>query len=204
MKTEIILVRHGETKWNDMHRYQGIKDIELNDRGYEQAQKVKKYLVNKEIDYIYASDLKRARNTAEIIGEAHNLEINTLQGLREINFGEWEGMNFKEIDKEYPRLFAQWKDNPASVSPPGGEMVEELQTRVVNSIEKILSQQKQDSKIIVVSHGGAIRVMLAYYLKIPLQFFWRIEIDNVSVSKVVFFDGTPIIKSINCTSHLKN
>ena len=204
MKTEIIVVRHGETKWNNMHRYQGIMDIELNEKGYEQARKAGEFLRNREINYLYASDLKRARNTAEIITEHHNIKLNALEGLREMNFGEWEGMNFKEIGRDYHDLFEKWKEDPTSVSPPGGEMLAEVQERIIDSLEKIISTQKEDNTILVVSHGGAIRIMLAYYLKIPLQYFWRIDIDNASISKMIFFDGAPIIKSVNCTAHLKN
>ncbi len=203
MKTELIIVRHGETKWNNMHRYQGIMDIELNETGYEQAQKAAEFLKDKKLNCVYASDLKRARNTAEIISKHHNLQPNTLAGLREMNFGDWEGMNFKEIERDYYDLFEKWKEDPTSVSPPGGEMLAEFQKRIIDSLEKIISNQQGDNTVLVVSHGGAIRIMLAYYLKIPLQYFWRIDIDNASVSKMVFFDDAPIIKFVNCTTHLE-
>ncbi len=204
MKTEITFIRHGETKWNNLRRYQGVRDIELNKRGYEQARKVRDLLRDREIDCIYTSNLIRARATAGIIAEYHDVDVSSVKELREINFGEWEGMHYQEIEEEYPQLYAEWKNDPTKVAPPGGDLLSDFQKMAVNAVEKILSVQKEDRKILIISHGGTIRLIFTHYLGMPLEYFWRIVIDNVSINEIIFFDGTPIIKSVNCTTYLEH
>jgi len=89
--TKIILVRHGQTLWNNIGKYQGHTDVPLSKTGIEQASKVAKRLKNDKITAIYSSDLKRAKQTAEIIALEHNLPVITNTRFREINFGVWEG-----------------------------------------------------------------------------------------------------------------
>jgi alpha-ribazole phosphatase len=203
LEKEILLVRHGETDYNKKLRYQGHLDIDLNETGYDQAQKISKRISTKEIDEIYSSDLKRARNTAELIAAPHNQKVRSREGLREINVGDWEGLNYDDLNKQYPELSRKWFDNPASVRLPGGEMLSEFQTRVVDSFEEIIDSSKGE-KIVVTAHGGTIRVWLAHLLKVPLNKNRQIEIHNTSLSIVKVFDGYPVIKLINSISHLES
>ena len=102
MKTTVILIRHGETDWNVLHRFQGLTDIPLNDTGRQQAGFAKNGLGDMEIDAIYTSPLQRAVETAEIIRGDREIPIYPTEGLREMGIGEWEGLLVSEIDEKYP------------------------------------------------------------------------------------------------------
>ncbi len=202
MEKELILVRHGETCWNKDLKFQGNRDISLNETGFEQANRVSDYLASEDIDSIYSSDLKRALNTAERIADPHDLEVKADRELREMNFGEWEGLTYQEIEKEYPDIIAEWFRDPTAISPPGGEKLPDFQNRVVDAFEEILNGFS-GSKILVVSHGGAIRVYLASLLKMPLKLHWRLELNNTGICVVKFYDKKPILSLFNSTFHLE-
>ena len=101
MKTTVILIRHGETDWNVVRRFQGLSDIPLNDTGRQQAGFAKNGLDGKIIDAIYTSPLQRAVETAEIIRGDREIPIYPTDGLREMGIGEWEGLLVSEIDEKY-------------------------------------------------------------------------------------------------------
>lgn len=202
VKTELILVRHGETEWNHSLKFQGQMDISLNERGFKQAKKAADYLSQEKIDVVYSSDLKRAYNTAELIASYHKKKVKIEKGLREINFGEWEGLSYKEIEKEYPILINKWYNDPTSVSPPGGEGLEDFQERIVNSINNILSRHNGE-RVIMVSHGGSIRVYLVSILSMPLKKYWSLEVYNTGLSIIKFYNDCAILSLFNSTVHLQ-
>lgn len=201
METELILVRHGETEWNKSLRFQGQQDIGLNEVGLEQADKVSNFLARWEIDLVYSSDLKRAYSTAIKIAEPHGFEVKKSPGLREMNFGSWEGLSYKDIRARYPDIVEKWFDDPTSTHPPGGEWVKEFQKRIVKTVEGILAESK-GKRIVIVTHGGPIRVYLANLLGMPVRLYWRLEVDNCSVSIVKFYENNPVLKLLNSTGHL--
>ena len=201
MEKEIFLVRHGETDFNKELRYQGHMDVDLNQKGYLQAQKISKRLSTQKIDEVYSSDLKRAKNTAEVIVDPHNLKLNTRKGLREIDVGDWEGLTYDDLRKDYPDLIKKWYDNPISVSPPGGETLNEFEKRVVDCFHEIINQC-QGEKIAIIAHGGTIRILLANLLEIPLNKNWQIEIHNTGLSIIKLIEKYPVIKLLNSTYHL--
>ena len=93
----LILVRHGSTAWNEEGKYQGTIDIPLSDRGRQEAEMVAERLRDEKIDAVYSSNLRRARETAEIIARPHGLPVQVIEELGEMNFGDWEGMTAQEI-----------------------------------------------------------------------------------------------------------
>jgi len=121
MSNSLILIRHGLTIWNHEFRYQGHTDIELSEEGVKQAQALQKRLAGEKLDAIYSSDLSRAVQTASIIAKPHRLELITDSRLREVNFGVWEGLNFKEIESRYPDLLKTWLEAPHNLEIPQGE-----------------------------------------------------------------------------------
>lgn len=199
---ELIIVRHGETDWNRQFRYQGNQDIELNERGYKQAERLSQYLSQWRIEEVYSSDLKRAYDTALKVAAPHQLEVKKIKGLREMNFGRWEGLNLKEIEERYPVLFKKWYDDPLSNCPPEGEYLGEFQARVVNAFQKIIKSKRKS--ILVVAHGGTIRVFLSHILQIPLSENWKLEIGNTGVSVIRFYDGSPVLAMLNYQEHLSD
>jgi broad specificity phosphatase PhoE len=155
--TTLLLVRHGETDWNRDGRWQGHSDTHLNDAGREQARQVAADLGH--VDAIYASDLTRARETAEIIAADLGLEVRTDARLRERSFGAWEGLSMPEIEEQFGDALARWRlgDGPGA---DDAEPFEAFAERVREFVEEILARHP-DEAVLVVSHGGSIRVIHA-------------------------------------------
>ena len=195
-ETHIYLVRHGETDWNKNLRFQGQTDILLNETGIQQAIKVREFLKNKKLNYIFSSDLSRAIQTAEIIADNHNLKLIKYQGLREMNFGEWEGMTYTEIKEHYLELVNKWFEDPSSVNPPGGESLQDFQDRVSDDFNEIINKHR-DKKLLAVAHGGVIRTWLASVLKMPLAHYWKLEVDNTGISLLKYYDDSPVLNYLN-------
>jgi len=205
MEKKLILIRHGQTDWNLAGKFQGQQDIPLNDEGNRQALEVAKYLADEEIAEIYSSDLQRAYKTALKIAEYQQMiKIKTLPDLREINFGQWEGLTYRKIEREYPERLKKWYQTPVKTTPPGGESIIEFQKRVVEQLTE-LCQQSEGKKIVVVAHGGTIRVFLAYILKMPLNLYWKLEVDHCRITIVKHYSGEFTLKVFNnpCRKSIK-
>lgn len=202
MTTKVVLVRHGETEWNKTSRYQGVRDIKLNEKGKYQAEKLFEYLKDEDFDIIYSSTLKRARETVKKIADYQNKEIITISKLMEIDFGQWEGLTFSEIEENYPDLAKKWAKDPTCCKPPEGEHIKEVEERVGNTIDKIVDENP-DKKILIATHGGIIRIIFAYLLGLPLSRIFSIEVENGSVSRINFYKHYPVVKLLNSVHHLK-
>lgn len=205
MATEILCIRHGETLWNQQLKYQGHQDIKLNKNGCRQAERLGNFLGASEINLIYASDLTRARDTAEKIAAHHDLEVKMEQGLREINFGEWEGLTYREISVQYPLISKKWIEDPLSATPPGAEEVVEFEERVVKTFNDI-AKKNNGKKIAVVTHGGCIKIWLTHLLGMSLKDSWKLNVDAGSISIVRIFsvsEDTAALSLLNSTAHLQ-
>lgn len=157
--TQLCLIRHGQTDWNLAGRYQGQSDVPLNATGRAQAQAISQILKNQPFAALYSSDLGRARETAEIIGELLSLPVRLEPGLREIHQGEWEGQLSTIIQARYADLWHERLVDPASVRPPGGETVGEVAARVWAALDEI-ARQHPNAAVLIVSHGLAIATAL--------------------------------------------
>lgn len=157
--TQFCLIRHGQTDWNLAGRYQGQSDVALNATGRAQAQAISQILKNQPFAALYASDLGRARETAEIIGESLVLPVRLEPGLREIHQGEWQGQLVETIKERHAALWQQRNADPASLRPPGGETVAEVAARVCAALDEIARQYPNDA-VLIVSHGLALATAL--------------------------------------------
>ncbi len=200
--TRVLLVRHGETVWNHVSRYQGHTDIELSETGREQARLLSKKMASEKVDAVYSSDLKRAYETASILAAPHHLQVQTTKNLREINFGAWEGLTYQEIMDKYHDLAAKWYKYPAQVRIPSGETFAELKERSYHAILE-LAQRHDPGSIIVVAHGGAIRAIICGLLDIDLNYTFRIRQDNTALNIIEYYPGNPVLSLLNDTSHLQ-
>ena len=157
--TDIILIRHGETDWNRVRRMQGHLDIGLNAHGQQQAQALATALANEAVDAIYASDLQRASDTAQVIAAAHQLQVIIDPALRERCYGAFEGLMYDEISAHYPAAFAQWRAREPHARFPAGERsaetLHEFSLRAVAAVTH-LARQHTGGKIIIVTHGGVL------------------------------------------------
>lgn len=209
MGRTFYLVRHGETDWNRGHRYQGHKDIPLNDAGRRQAQQLAEALAHIDFTAVYASDLKRAYETAAAVARAKDLPVQTHEGLREMAFGRWEGLTFAEIEKQYPEDLAAYRGDPAAGAPPEGESFLQLQERVVAAWEDIIGAEsptpgKKRRRTLIVAHGGALKALICHFLGLDPASRRRFILDNVGITKVALRGGgRPLILAMNVTSHVK-
>ena len=157
--TDILLIRHGETAWNRMRRMQGHIDIGLNDEGQRQARSLARALQSERPAAIYASDLQRARDTAQAVADMHQLPVHIDSALRERCYGAFEGLMYDEISIQYPEAFALWQSRDPQVRFLAGEReaetLEEFHQRSVDVVTRI-AQQHPDQRIVIVTHGGVL------------------------------------------------
>ena len=154
MTTTLILARHGETDWNREGRFQGHADPPLNDTGRAQAARLAEMLADEPIDAIYASDLRRAHETAEIVAAGRNVDVVVEPDLRERDVGEWSGLTLPEIEERYPDELRRFREEGTSV----GESREALAQRVVAAVRRIADAHPA-GHVLVVTHGGALRTL---------------------------------------------
>ncbi|SMB96250.1 alpha-ribazole phosphatase [Desulfonispora thiosulfatigenes DSM 11270] len=201
--TKIIFIRHGQTLWNAKRKYQGQTDIHLDETGIMQADLVAQKLKEDKVDVIYASDLQRAYKTAEIIGLEQELKVSPSIGLREFNFGVWEGKTYEELKNEYPELVEKWFKDPESVQIPKAESIKDLQNRAVNQINEIL-EKHNNKTVVVVSHGLTIATILSYFLDIELKNVRKMIQGNTGITIVEFNDTKGTLVVFNDINHIEN
>jgi broad specificity phosphatase PhoE len=202
MATTLYLIRHGVTEGNGEKRYKGSIDVPISAEGIEQIKRssgfIRDSLNGGSLAAVYASPLSRARDSASVIAESYGLEPVVVDGLKERSFGIWEGMSLAEIHKQHPDAFSAWAANPLEHSPVGGESTLEVRDRIIPVVDEIISRHC-DEKIAIVAHGGVNRVILCYYLCMPLEHIFRIEQDNAAVNIIKFYEKYPVAKLINWT-----
>jgi broad specificity phosphatase PhoE len=161
-KTLVYLVRHGETSWNAEHRFQGHLDVELSRKGLAQAAAVAAWIATQPVHFaaLFSSDLKRAVQTAQIIGRRVELIPQLYRGLRELHGGEWQGLLRTEIEARFPGKLDLWDEQLDSFTVPGGESLRAVQRRIYATYEKIVAEHPGEA-IIIVSHGAALTALLA-------------------------------------------
>ena len=192
-----LLIRHGH---NDMigERLAGrLPDVHLNQEGVEQAKRLASEFESLPIKAIYASPLERAVETAQPIADAHELPVEILPALMEIDFGEWEGQELNKLKKG--RFWKHVQGKPGEFRFPGGESFLEAQERVVQGIS-ILSRKFSDKDIVVcAAHSDVIRLAVTHFLGLPLDNFQRIRILPASVTVLYLQDGQAFFGPINYT-----
>lgn len=198
----VLLVRHGETDWNQQMRFQGQTDIQLNARGLAQAEAIASRLRHERLQAIYSSDLQRAMQTAQIIARYHDLSPIPDADLRELSYGVWEGMSREEIlASEWAELFEKYRQDSLHYRPPGAEYPEQILERSRRVWQRVL-QAHEGGTVCLVGHGGSLRALLCVALAAPLESFRRIRLDNASLSAVECFPDGMWISLLNDTCHL--
>ncbi len=196
----LFLVRHGEAADNIEMRYLGTRDEPLTEKGMQQARQVAEALSRLSIGKIISSPLRRAADTAAQIQEACGVELRLDPRLAEGSFGSWEGLTRAEVLKlGSSELLARWESDPFT-APPGGESINSVQKRIVSLAEE-LGSEPQDSPVVLVSHVGPIKALLAAVLGIPLMASRRLFIDPGTIS-VVEWGAHPFLRLFNSHAHL--
>ena len=198
----LILVRHGETIYNAQRRFTGQSDVPLNPLGERQAAALGECLATEHLDVIVTSNLERTRVTSEAIANYHGIPIQEDRDLREMALGEWEGYTYDEVLTIDANLAAQWRVDPATYAPPGGETVAQLRDRCARALNRWQTQYPEAS-VLWVTHGGLIGVLLCHVLGIDLKRRWQFRHDNASISEVCLSGEHVIIVRLNETAHIR-
>ena len=165
---KLYIIRHGQTEWNTQKRLQGWNNSSLTQKGVLDAENLSQRLKDINFDYIYSSIQKRAIDTANIIRNNRKLDIIKLDGLKEIGFGKWEGMEIGEIQDKYKEEFDIYLNRPHLYKPTqNGESYEDIFKRVKISLEEILKNKGKN--VLVVSHGVTLKVLTSIIKEIPLE-----------------------------------
>jgi alpha-ribazole phosphatase len=199
----LILIRHGETTYNAQRRFTGQADVPLSRLGIQQAAILGEWLANERVDVLVTSDLVRTRATAEAIARYHELPIQEDSDLRELAMGEWEGYTYAEVQARDTELVAQWRADPTTCAPPGGETVTALRDRIARALERWQTRYPEAS-VVWVTHGGFIGVLLCHILDIDLNRRWQFHHENASISEIRLRDFGASIVRLNETAHLRN
>jgi phosphoserine phosphatase len=190
--TTVYLARHGESDWNVERRWQGHADRPLTERGREQARALAERLEGVELEAIYASDLRRAWETADTVAHARGLEVVRLPELREVDVGSWSGLTRDECAARFPEAFERWRAGGSGWDD--GESYEEMAERIVTALSA-LAAHHPDGSILVVSHGGPIRAVHAQALGVDIATHRRSgPVEPNARLSVVSVEGDRIVR----------
>ncbi len=200
--TTLLLTRHGQTEWNNDLRYQGQEDTDLSRLGRAQAECLAERLRTEDIAAVYSSDLSRCRQTAAIIAAPHGLALTCLSDLREANYGKWQGLTYAEVRARYPDLVAARRRDPFGFAPPQGESLGATYERVRRAIAAI-AQEHLDETVLIVTHGGPLRMLMVGLLGMPADNVPRLRLDNCGLTICKSFPKSPVVVTVNEISHLR-
>lgn len=201
--TKLIFVRHGQSMANLENIFAGTYDVDLSPKGHMQAEKTAIYVAeNYKIDKIYSSDLKRAYSTAKHIADRLDLDIITETGLREISAGQWEGMHFDDLEKNFPDEYSIWKNDIGKAVCPGGESVKHLGERVTNILSQI-AEKNCGKTVLIATHATPIRVIECLWQNLSLDKMKDIPwVSNASVTTVEISNDAAYFLEIGIDEHL--
>lgn len=199
--TKLILVRHGQTVWNKLGKYQGQADIELSQEGLAQARQLADYFPFTNVKAVYASSLKRAMDTGRKVAEKFALPVIPCDELREISFGDWEGLTYEEINNAWPDVHEGLFARPDITDCPHGEGFRDVQKRAVAKLKELVKKH-QGENFVIAAHGGVNRTILCHVLGLSLRYMWNIRQDNTAVNVISFYDdGKATVDLMNSISH---
>lgn len=194
--TMLYLVRHGETAYNQKGVYYGWTDCPLSSTGVSQAHRLGEVLEGIDFQAVVSSPLIRARDTASLVGRRIPDEIVFDERLKELNFGSWEGMHYREIKTLYQDEWEMWTNDWQNFVIPGGESFLEMYRRVESVLEWLLKEYPEKS-VLVVSHHSCLRVIMSLLLKMDSAAYWYFNFEQGRYSLVEVQDGFPVVKKIN-------
>ena len=194
--TRLYLLRHGQVADGHTNRYHGNNDIELSPLGVKQLEQAGAQLQDVELAGVYASDLTRAVQGAEIICRGRKIKPRTLPEFREIHFGVWEGLSFQEIMEQYPEdLQARFKDLP-NFRIPGGESLMDLKARALPALQELIESHYEQA-FLLVAHAGINRVILSEALGLNLQNLFRLDQNHGCLNIIDYFPDLAVVRLIN-------
>lgn len=203
--TRLILIRHGETEWNAAGRFQGWADIPLSGLGLAQARALGRRFARGELqaDLVVASPLQRAIQTAQPVAEAVGAPFFVDERFKEINYGKWDGLTFRELKTTYGEEFLAFIREPHKNPFPGDGCLQNVLDRVTEGLADLLCPENAGKNLVVVSHAGIVRLSIFSLLGWNPGLFNSLGLDNTGVSVVELWDnGRRVLRTLNDHSHL--
>lgn len=209
-RTELWLIRHAESTGNRDGVITGHRDLPLSLLGRHQAERLADRLRGQRFAALYASDLERARDTAQPVGIATGLGVATDRRLREIDTGAWSGLTIAEIQATFPEEWARWQQRDPDMRRGGGETTREAAARIAGILTEI-ARAHAGERVLIVAHGTIIRLALATILRLDFAQAWRLGVANASIARVRPFahaGGAPdtpegMVFGVNDVTHLE-
>jgi probable phosphoglycerate mutase len=204
--TNILLIRHGETAWNAERRLQGHLDIALNPEGERQARALAAALDGEQVDLVVASDLQRARQTAEALATTRGMSVRLDRGLRERCYGGFEGLLYAEIEQRFPSEFAAWQRRDIDAAVPAGanqgETFRQFHQRVIDTILGWAGAHPGKT-LALVAHGGVLECAYRSALSLPLETARDFKVHNASINRFTVSGGALVLQSWGEVEHLR-
>ena len=200
--SRIILVRHGHVDWLAPERFRGRAELPLSSLGRRQAQAVAGYIAASwKPEAVYTSPLGRCRETAAAIAALLHLEPQPVDGLVDIDYGEWQGLTRQQAKERWPDETELWFRAPHLAAIPGGETLAAVLSRTSAAVQDAL-RHHPDETVVLVGHDSVNRVLLLFALELPLSCYWNLHQDPCGISELLFDNDSFVICSINQTQHL--
>ena len=200
--TRIILVRHGHVEWLAPERFRGRAELPLSDLGRRQAQAVAGYVAATwKPEAVYTSPLGRCRETAAAIAAPLRLEPQPVDGLADIDYGQWQGLTRAEAKQLWPDETELWFRLPHLAAIPHGETLAAVLSRATAALRDIVRRHR-DGTVALIGHDSVNRVLLLFALELPLSRYWHLRQDPCCVNELLFDNGSFVIGSINQSQHL--
>lgn len=197
----IVLIRHGEPEASAKGRCYGKLDVGLSANGRRQIEQTARFLERFKLWAVYSSPRIRATESAKIIAEKNNLITETREDFAEIDFGDFEGLEYAEVERRFPETYRKWMNQPTTVEFPNGESFARMQTRVLHATNELKLRHAGET-FAVVSHGGASRIVLANVLGMRNADIFRLAQDYAAANVIDFYGEFPVVKLMNLTAEV--
>ncbi len=199
----LILVRHGESEWNRIGRYQGQMDAPLSDLGLQQAEALAKRLASEKFAAIYSSPLQRARRTADAIARYHpSVPFQEDSAVLEIHHGDWQGLYAGDVRERYGEALEEWRAFPTRCQMPNGESFSNILKRTLDFRERVCREHGPAATVLVSTHDVVVKILIADALGMHMDRINRLWITNASISVLEYADDLPFLVSLSEACHL--
>ncbi|MBF8299374.1 MAG: alpha-ribazole phosphatase [Dehalococcoidia bacterium] len=197
------LVRHAKTAWNAQGRIQGHSESHLEAEGLAQAERLAARLSSVSFHAAYSSDMARTKATVAAILSGRQVPLEITQELRELSYGQWEGMTHQEVGAAFGQEYQEYLRGDVGFAPPGGESAVQLLERLGPFKERLLSSHAGQD-LLLVAHGGTIKGLLILLMDMPADLFWRFSVGHASISVINTYKDTATLERWNDISHLES
>lgn len=185
MKTFVDLIRHGETQSNKENRFRGDLDLQLNEKGLAQAQKLAQGLRNMNYAALYSSPLERAVKTLEPLAQLLHLDVVTDQRINNLALPLWQGKTYDQVQQQWPEQFQLWQRSPELLDLGGNEKLTDVGNRSFQCLCDLVARH-QGTHFVLCSHQSVLKPLIAKILNIPIPWFWKITINEASVTRLSY------------------